>query len=76
MKYCNRMESLLMSDLINVMQIPPPPSIPDHSILRGMFTTSFFKFGRQVSFEPFNDIIKDATKKKRKFLRKLVLISL
>ena len=54
--YCNKMETLLIRELINDMQVPPPPSIPDHSILRGTFTTSYFKFGQQFnsSFEPFN----------------------
>ena len=54
--YCSKMETLLIRELINDMQVPPPPSIPDHSILRGTFTTSYFKFGQQVncSFEPFN----------------------
>ena len=50
------METLLIRDVINEMQVPSPPSIPDHSILRGTFITSYFKFGQQhnCSFEPFN----------------------
>ena len=59
LNYCSKMETLLIRDIINDMQVPPPPSIPDHSILRGTFTTSYFKFGQQYncSFEPFNDTL-------------------
>ena len=56
LKCCTKMETLLIRDVINEMQVPSPPSIPDHSILRGTFITSYFKFGQQhnCSFEPFN----------------------
>ena len=38
--YCTRMETLLIKDIINAFKLPPPPSLPDHSILRGMLYVS------------------------------------
>ena len=46
MSYCHRMETVLIKNLINELNIPPPPSIPDHSILSGLFVASYFKTKR------------------------------
>ena len=46
MSYCHRMETVLIKNLINELNIPPPPSIPDHSILSGRFVASYFKTKR------------------------------
>ena len=40
--YCKEMKVLLIKDLINTLQLTPPNSLPDHSILRGTFVTSFY----------------------------------
>ena len=46
MSYCNKMETILVNNIINSLSLPPPPSIPDHSILRGHFSVSFFNINR------------------------------
>ena len=46
MNYCSKMETLLIKDIVNFLHLPPPPSIPDHSILSGQFVASFFKMNR------------------------------
>ena len=54
--YCKEMKTVLIRDIINDLVIPPPPSLPDHSILSGTFITSSYVFGQSEpsSFEPFN----------------------
>ena len=56
--YCKEMRTLLIRDLVNTLSIPPPQSLPDHSILSGTFLTSSFRFDQseQSSFEPFSTI--------------------
>ena len=36
---CKEMKVFLMSDLVNTLNIQPPKSLPDHSMLRGTFVT-------------------------------------
>ena len=72
---CTSMKTLLMSDIINEFKLLPPISIPDHSILSGMFVTSFFEIGK--NFELFDSKNKEfiqeqnATKPPRKNLSKI-----
>ena len=73
-KYCTEMKTLLVRDIVNSLAIPPPPSLPDHSILTGTFLTSSYIFGQseQSSFEPFTEIpIQNANKPPRKNLKKI-----
>ena len=71
-KYCTEMKTLLVRDLVNSMTIPPPPSLPDHSILCATFLSSHYNFDRneQSSFEPFNNDI-PANKMPKKNLKKI-----
>ena len=72
--YCKEMKTLLIRDLVNSLSIPPPESLPDHSILSGTFMTSSFNFNQaeQSSFEPFNNMQQSkANKEPRKNLRKI-----
>ena len=71
--YCTEMKTTLVRDLVNSMAIPPPPSLPDHSILSGTFISSHFKFSQteNCSFEPFNKDPEIENKKKRKNLKKV-----
>ena len=41
-----------MSDLVNLLNIQPPKSLPDHSILKGTFETSFFDKSSKPNFPP------------------------
>ena len=43
---CIEMKTILISDVINQFNLPPPNSIPDHSILSCKFITSFFEMGK------------------------------
>ena len=74
-QYCTEMKTLLVRDLVNSMSIPPPPSLPDHSILSAIFLSSNYKFGQneQSSFEPFNNDIPVNVKNKppKKNLKKI-----
>ena len=73
-QYCTEMKVTLIRDLVNSLAIPPPPSLPDHSILTATFTTSYFDFPQSVqsSFEPFNNIKENPQKKaQRKNLKKI-----
>ena len=66
-QYCTDMKTLLVRDLVNSMTIPPPPSLPDHSVLSATFLSSHYNFGQneQSSFEPFqNDIPSNKISKK------------
>ena len=72
--YCTGMKTLLIRDIVNSLSIPPPESLPDHSILCGTFMTSAFNFNQseQSSFEPFNNLHQNKTNKEpRKNLRKI-----
>ena len=40
--YCREMRTLLISDIVNMLNIQPPRCLPDHSILMGTFKTSFY----------------------------------
>ena len=74
LQFCTEMKTLLVRDVTNELKIPPPQSLPDHSILSGSFTTSFFNFGQssQSSFEPFNTQPESPPKKHpRKNLKKI-----
>ena len=66
-QYCTDMKTLLVRDLVNSMTIPPPPRLPDHSVLSATFLSSHYNFGQneQSSFEPFqNDIPSNKISKK------------
>ena len=41
-QYSTEMKTLLMSDIVNSFKLHPPLNLPDHSILLGTFSTSFF----------------------------------
>ena len=68
------MKTMLIRDIVNDLGIPPPPSLPDHSILSGTFVTSsyIFSHSEESSFEPFNDPIgHQPNKPPRKDLKKV-----
>ena len=72
--YCTEMKTFLIRDLINSLMLPPPQSLPDHSILSGTFITSEFSNKQlvQSSFEPFNSLPTIIpNKKSRKNLKKV-----
>ena len=48
--YCREMRTLLMSDIVNTLNVQPPKCLPDHSILKGLFETSFFGKSSQKMF--------------------------
>ena len=62
MHNCTEMKTNLVSDIINELGLPPPDSIPDHSILSGKFLVSDYEivknFEQQSSQSTviFNDI--------------------
>ena len=72
--YCEKMETLLIKDVVNKLSIPPPQSLPDHSILTGTFLISSFEHGQpdKNAFKN-NDTIMSALKPKnvKKNLRKI-----
>ena len=45
------METVLISDIINLYNMIPPVSLPDHSIISGRFVTSFFDLGKSLRTE-------------------------
>ena len=48
--FCREMKTLLVSDVVNTFRIQPPNSLPDHSILRGIFVTSFYENNAKQNF--------------------------
>ena len=73
-QYCKEMKVMLVRDVVNGLSIPPPPSLPDHSILSATFFTSHFDFpqSEQSSFEPFNHVRENPKNKtQRKNLKKI-----
>ena len=48
--FCREIKVLLMSDIANELNIQPPKCLPDHSILKGLFETSFYEKSSQVCF--------------------------
>ena len=66
--YCKEIKTILIRDLVNSLSIPPPQSLPDHSILSGTFVTSSFDSSQseQSSFEPFNHLQPNPPNKKPK----------
>ena len=62
------MKTLLVSDVINSLAIPPPPSIPDHSILSASFITSFYNTGK-TNNKMNENIVQAANKKPKKNLK-------
>ena len=45
LQFCKEMRTILMTDIVNKSGIIPPQTLPDHSILKGLFCTSFAKTG-------------------------------
>ena len=43
LNHCTEMRTVLMSDIVNLLNIQPPKSLPDHSILIGTFITSLYE---------------------------------
>ena len=39
--FCKTMKTLLMTDIVNQSGLVPPQTLPDHSILQGVFSTAF-----------------------------------
>ena len=76
LSYCTEMKTILVRDLLNQLLIPPPQSLPDHSILSGTFMTSSYSFNQsdQSSFEPFSNLPQPSNKKQRKILTKLMTV--
>ena len=52
LRFCKEMRTILMSDIVNTLQIQPPKSLPDHSILKGIFISSFYENNVQHVFPP------------------------
>ena len=50
LQFCTEMKTFLMTDIINQSGLNPPQTLPDHSILRGSFCTSFSK--KAISSRP------------------------
>ena len=49
--FCTEMKTIVMSDIVNDYDIPPPNSLPEHSILKGTFHTSYFdNNSRQLNY--------------------------
>ena len=75
--FCTEMKTLLMSDIVNTLNIQPPKSLPDHSILKGTFETSFFDKSSRPNFPPhFPNLIPPQTmpsssRTKKKNLKKM-----
>ena len=42
LKYCTKMQTLLMTEIVNLTGFHPPRTLPDHSVLIGTFNTSIF----------------------------------
>ena len=40
LKYCTKMQTLLMTEIVNLTGFHPPRTLPDHSVLIGTFNTS------------------------------------
>ena len=72
------MKTLLMSDIVNSLNIQPPKALPDHSILMGTFETSFFEKCSQPYFPqhfpniiPINTTTAPINRTKKKNLSKM-----
>ena len=48
--YCTEARVLLISDIVNESGIRPPLNLPDHSIIKCTFETSFFTKNKQIIF--------------------------
>ena len=69
------MKTLLISDIVNEFKILPPKYLPDHSILRGIFDTSFFNKSFQrvlpISTNSVQANINSSTRPKKKNIKKM-----
>ena len=67
------MKTLLIRDIINQLNIPPPPSVPDHSILSGTFITSYYNLRHKENnyIKPFNANSSKSKRRARKNLKKV-----
>ena len=64
------MKTILVSDIINELGLPPPISIPDHSILSGQFLTSDFEIFKNIEQKNNNYINNTVQQEKPKMLTK------
>ena len=76
LSYCTEMKTILVRDLFNQLLIPPPQSLPDHSILSGTFMTSSYSFSQsdQSSLSLSTICRSLLIKNKRKIWRKLMKV--
>ena len=51
---CKELRVMLISDVINYHNMAPPKRMPDHSILRGIFCTSFYGFKAEQPLKVLN----------------------
>ena len=75
--FCREMRTVLMSDVVKLLNIDPPRCLPDHSLLLGTFKTSFFGKSHETSlpscFNPEKNKTKmtESTRPKKKNLKKM-----
>ena len=75
--FCREMKIILMSDIVNMLNIQPPRSLPDHSLLLGTFETSFYDKSSKLYFpQSFPPVIhppkpQSSTLKPKKNLKKM-----
>ena len=75
--FCREMKIILMSDIVNMLNIQPPRSLPDHSLLLGTFETSFYDKSSKPYFpQSFPPVIhppkpQSSTLKPKKNLKKM-----
>ena len=75
--YCREMRTMLMSDIVKILNIQPPECLPDHSLLFGIFETSFYgKSSEKVISSGFNKKNIEttntaSTRQKKKNLKKM-----
>ena len=76
LELCTEMKTLLISDIVNNLNIQPPKCLPDHSILKGTFITSFYENSSQSSTQNFPNLIlhqstNASSRTKKKNLKKM-----
>ena len=75
--YCREMRTLVVSDIVKMLNIPPPRCLPDHSLLMGTFKTSFYGKCHQTVLpscfnnDQTNEKIPMPTRPKKKNIKKM-----